>query len=88
MEKPKVLKCPDDITKTSTKDKERISWDDPEFQDNCDPQPRINSNRATGSFFYYGKSEVNYNATDSAGNVATCRFNVIISSRVHTLLCY
>ena len=83
MEKPKVLTCPADITRVSSKDKERVSWDDPTFQDNYDPQPRISSDKHTGTFFYFGKTKVTYIATDSAGNEATCQFNVIISGMLH-----
>ena len=79
MEKPKVLTCPADITIVSSKDKERVNWDDPTFQDNYDPQPRISSDKHTGTFFYFGKTKVIYKATDTAGNEATCQFNVIIS---------
>jgi hypothetical protein len=79
MEKPKLLECPKDVTIISAKDKERVSWDDPKFQDNYDPQPRIASNQLTGTFFYYGKTKITYTATDKSGNVATCQFNVIIS---------
>ncbi|XP_028391279.1 sushi, von Willebrand factor type A, EGF and pentraxin domain-containing protein 1-like [Dendronephthya gigantea] len=79
MEKPKVLECPKDITIISTKDKERVSWDDPKFQDNYDPTPRITSNRGTGTFFSFGKTLVTYKATDESGNEAICQFNIIIS---------
>ncbi len=79
MEKPKVLECPEDITIISTNNQERVSWDDPKFQDNYDPQPRISSTQPSGTFFYFGKTKVTYTATDTSGNEATCQFNVIVS---------
>jgi nucleoside-specific outer membrane channel protein Tsx len=82
MEKPKVLECPADVAITTTNDKERVSWDDPKFQDNYDPQPRISSDRHTGTFFTFGKTKVTYTATDSSGNEATCQFNVIVSGKL------
>ena len=79
MEKPRVLECPKDKTIISTKNQERVSWDDPKFQDNYDPAPRISSNRVTGTFFSFGKTLVTYTATDESGNEAICQFNIIIS---------
>ena len=66
------------MTKTSKTQRMRVSWEDPTFQDNYDPYPKIRSTRATGSYFYYGTTKVVYSAIDSSGNEATCQFYVII----------
>ena len=78
-EKPKVLSCPEEVTKVTTKNPARVAWDVPTFKDNYDKKPVIDGNKVPGTKFPYGRTKVWYQAVDSYGNVATCQFYVIVS---------
>ncbi|XP_064481555.1 sushi, von Willebrand factor type A, EGF and pentraxin domain-containing protein 1-like isoform X4 [Ornithodoros turicata] len=77
---PKVMFCPDDIVIQYHKRSKTVSWAEPKFVDNAGTADlAIISSRAPGTLFSWGpKSEVSYNATDAAGNSATCSFGVTI----------
>ncbi|XP_078371988.1 uncharacterized protein LOC144655582 isoform X3 [Oculina patagonica] len=79
-ERPRVASCPKDIKKQTNQNEIRVTWDYPVFEDNVDKPPahqlRISSNKNPGVLFPWGRVQVVYEASDSAGNKATCEFMV------------
>ena len=71
-ELPTVVNCPADITRCS----EYITWVPPVFTDNCTHNLSVVSNYTPGANFPVGTTTVIYTATDAAGNVATCSFDI------------
>ena len=55
------------------------TWTPPTFTDECDATPTVTSSHAPNTFFFYGTTQVTYTATDDAGNVGTCTFNVVVN---------
>lgn len=54
-----------------------VNWTPPTAVDNCSAVS-ITSTHAPGEFFESGSTTVTYTATDEAGNVSTCSFNVVV----------
>src|SRR5690606_118413 len=52
-----------------------VSWVPPSANDNC-VLSSFTSSRAPGAAFPKGTTTVTYTATDAAGNIATCSFDV------------
>ncbi|MFK8055638.1 MAG: LamG-like jellyroll fold domain-containing protein [Saprospiraceae bacterium] len=58
------------------------TWDIPTFVDNCDTDLDIVASHQPGDQFPEGTTVVSYTATDDAGNVFLCEFNVVITVKV------
>jgi gliding motility-associated-like protein len=54
-----------------------VTWNPPTYSDNC-LGTTLSSSRLSGSIFDKGTTVVTYTATDAAGNIATCSFNVTV----------
>lgn len=78
---PPSATCPPDITLNSNTGGciTQASWTPPTFSDNCPGNITVFSSHNPGAFFFYGTTTVTYTATDAAGNVGTCTFNVIVN---------
>ncbi len=77
---PPVATCPADITVNANTGGclGFVTWTPPTFTDECDATPTVTSSHAPNTFFFFGTTQVTYTATDDAGNVGTCTFNVIV----------
>ena len=53
------------------------NWAPPSVADNCSV-PVISSTHSPGEIFPLGTTTVKYTATDGAGNIATCEFDVVV----------
>jgi gliding motility-associated-like protein len=84
-EESPTITCPGDIEidAISGDCEAVVNYTDPTFNDNC-PGTTISlvSGLASGASFPVGISTVTYEATDAAGNVASCSFNVTVSEDV------
>lgn len=60
-----VRACPDSIL-----------WDEPLVMDNCNVTTAITSGHSNGDYFSTGNYVIQYEATDAAGNSASCHFNL------------
>jgi gliding motility-associated-like protein len=75
---PVISGCPTNITVSANAACEAVvTWTPPTFTDNCSGGT-ITSNKASGSTFSKGATEVIYTATDGSGNTATCSFEVVV----------
>ncbi|MFM9057499.1 MAG: HYR domain-containing protein, partial [Bacteroidota bacterium] len=72
---PVISGCPSNITKCGAV----ATWTAPTATDNCS-LASLTSSHASGSSFPVGTTVVTYTATDVAGNVSTCSFNVTITA--------
>ena len=80
---PVISGCPTDIlvsTRATTCD-EVVNWVVPTAMDNC-TLDTFSSTHNSGDTFPAGTTVVSYTATDLAGNVATCNFNVIVNDNI------
>ena len=77
---PTISGCPIDITVPAAAGtcSEVVSWIAPSAFDNC-PGVTLTSSHTPGSSFPVGNTLVTYTATDAAGNVTTCTFNVFVT---------
>jgi gliding motility-associated-like protein len=74
---PEIISCPDDIILYATDYKGmNASWSAATFND-CNGTD-VSSNRERGDLYPIGNTVVNYTASDHAGNITNCSFNVII----------
>src|SRR5690606_28768995 len=74
--KPVFTSCPTDITLGADGLCEAIvNWTEPVATDNCAGVSTSRSH-APGSVFPLGTTTVTYTATDAAGNIETCSFDV------------
>ena len=81
-ENPIVLGCPEDIEAIvpfGESDVE-VLWDEPLAMDNCDVSSWT-STHVPGDRFPPGTTTVTYTAEDSAGNLATCSFDVAVRAQ-------
>lgn len=78
-EPPKVLKCPFKIEKNTTEPKMAVYWNEPIFKDNSREDVIIKKSHEPGHSFEVGRHSVNYLARDLSGNVAKCKFEVIVT---------
>ncbi|XP_072025661.1 uncharacterized protein [Amphiura filiformis] len=85
---PRFINCPDDITETAAElaSDAVVSWNPPRTKDNSNPYTSDDPPDGTtviatmqpGDSFQLGVTQVNYTATDEAGNVAVCSFYVTV----------
>jgi gliding motility-associated-like protein len=73
-ELPVIAGCPVNINSCT----DTITWIAPTATDNCSIMT-LTSTHNSGDVFPVGTTTVTYTATDSAGNVSTCSFNVTVS---------
>ncbi len=79
---PPVLNCPASVpVGTSGGNCSGVATFAPTATDNCTSNVAVvqTSGPASGSVFSLGSTPVSFSATDAAGNMATCSFNVIVS---------
>ncbi|MFT4740387.1 MAG: gliding motility-associated-like protein [Marivirga sp.] len=79
---PVLSSCPTTINVIANSNCEAtVNWTAPTAVDNCDSgsEVTLSQNRASGSTFTLGVTEVRYVATDAAGNSSICTFEVIVS---------
>ena len=73
---PVFDQCPTDIVISAGTDcMATVEWVGPVAIDNCSVS-QVESNYTSGSVLPIGLTEVVYTATDAAGNVANCQFNI------------
>ncbi|MEO7047889.1 MAG: HYR domain-containing protein, partial [Ferruginibacter sp.] len=75
-----VISCPADITKNTDANlcSAVVNFNLPTATDNCTGVTTVTSSPVSGSVFAKGTTPVTVTATDAAGNIATCTFNVIV----------
>ncbi len=78
--KPVLKNCPRDTTVKTVNACTRVSWTAPTATDNCDTNPSVSSNYASGFCFPIGTTTVIYTAEDESTNTDTCRFKVIVKN--------
>lgn len=81
--------CPKDIKKQTNQNEIRVTWVYPVFEDNFDKPPvqlLITSNRNPGAIFPWGRYQVLYEASDRAGNKATCEFFVEVGRKLKVFI--
>ncbi|XP_072033140.1 uncharacterized protein [Amphiura filiformis] len=80
-----LVKCPRSVTKIAADNEmsATTSWKTPKAADNSNVRIEVvlKSGLPSGSWFQEGQNVIEYEARDSAGNVATCSFNVIVEVR-------
>ena len=78
-EAPTFIFCPPNIEKStdSAGRFDRPTWPTPRATDNCGP-PVIMASRPPREFVLGEKAPIQYEATDSSGNNATCLFYVTV----------
>ena len=78
-ENPTITNCPSTISVNANANCQAIvNWTAPTITDNCAGMNFV-STANSGSAFPLGTTTVTYTATDAAGNVSTCSFNVIVT---------
>ncbi|WP_373493499.1 HYR domain-containing protein, partial [Aquiflexum sp.] len=79
-EGPIIIDCPSDISVSNDPSvcSAVVTWTEPTATDNSGTV-NMTSNFEPGSVFPVGTTEVNYTATDEAGNQSTCSFNVTVT---------
>src|SRR5690554_6533100 len=79
-EAPVIVDCPTDITVNNDLGScdAVVTWTAPTFTDNC-TGTTLTSTHNSGDTFPFGTTTVTYTATDAAGNVQTCSFDVEIT---------
>lgn len=76
---PIITSCPSNIVVIANSSCEAVvSWTAPSASDNC--SVILTSSHTPGSTFPFGITAVTYTATDQAGNVATCTFNITVNN--------
>ncbi len=76
---PRIDSCPAEIQLLDQESAPvAATWDIPAFVDNCDSDLDITASHQPGDLFPEGTTVVSYTATDDAGNVFLCEFNVIV----------
>jgi len=75
---PPAISCPGDMVVECTSPDGAVVTFTATAADNCDPTPTVVCDPASGSIFSLGTTTVTCTATDAAGNVATCTFDVTV----------
>ncbi len=76
---PVIAGCPSNITASADAScRGNIAWTAPTATDNCGGPITLASSHNPG-FFSLGTTQITYTATDVAGNISTCTFNVIVN---------
>jgi hypothetical protein len=73
---PPVITCPADTTLECTGDGGAVLEFAATATDQCDPNPKVESNPPSGSTFPLGETTVTCTATDASGNWSECTFVV------------
>jgi HYR domain/Secretion system C-terminal sorting domain len=76
---PVFTNCPANITVQTASTNANVSWTPPTVRDNCSTTPSVSSNFEPNARFPIGTSTVVYTARDTIGNVAQCRFNIVVT---------
>ena len=76
---PTVTGCPANISLSTTTATAVATWTAPTFADNCAPIT-VNKTHNSGTAFAIGTTKVIYTASDKVGNLATCSFDVVVTS--------
>jgi gliding motility-associated-like protein len=80
---PVITGCSDITVNANASCQAVVSWNAPSFTDNCpDASITLTTSKQPGSTFAKGTTVVSYKATDAAGNIATCSFNVNVVDNV------
>ena len=73
---PTVVACPQEINASADQScQAKITWVAPNFTDNCSSTTVISTHKPN-DIFPTGTTPVTYTATDNAGNITRCTFNV------------
>ena len=86
-EKPRKIRCPDNIIKKTVQQQEIITWQEPIFEDNCGDYSkcnvRVSSNRPNGGVYQVNSQvQIKYTAIDPSNNInEECTFTVSIKRR-------
>ena len=77
---PQILTCPTSpiLANANSLCQANVSWATPTFADACGLLDTIIHDYDSGGLFTFGPTQVNYTATDLAGNQSTCTFEVIV----------
>lgn len=76
-EPPKIANCPNDIHKTSKQKLTQVFFPGVIVTDNVAVH-LFTTSRPNGSEFTWGEHNMTYTASDKAGNIAKCHFQIII----------
>jgi large repetitive protein len=80
---PSFSGCPSNINLSANAScQATTTWTPPTASDNC-AVSNVTSTHSPGDTFPLGTTTVTYTATDAAGNVSACSFNVIVSDNVN-----
>lgn len=84
---PVITNCPLNIEASvnTTTCTQSISWTPPLATDDC-IVVSFTSTHSSGQEFSIGTSVVKYTATDAAGNISTCNFNVVVKDALPPLI--
>ncbi len=77
-----TITCPADVSTFSTTSPicgANVFWTIPTAIDNCDSNPQVTSSFAPNDFFPLGTTVVTYYTEDNAGNIDSCKFNIVVS---------
>ncbi|MBN2777226.1 MAG: HYR domain-containing protein [Bacteroidales bacterium] len=89
-EAPVISDCPADPTAvlaSASACKANVSWTAPTATDACSGLASFTSNHQPGALFSIGTTTVTYTATDFAGNVSTCSFDVTVIDEDPEITC-
>lgn len=75
---PSTQNCPGPITDMSNGAQKAITWTAPEFTDNVGVTSVIATRQPGFMMDTWTSINVQYIATDAAGNIAYCRFNIYL----------
>src|SRR5690606_25463606 len=83
---PIITGCPSTLTATANASCQAVvSWTAPSATDNCGTVT-LTSSHTSGSVFPIGTTPVIYTATDGAGNISTCTFNVVVEDKTNPII--
>ena len=90
MEKPRIA-CPGDLSFAADSgqcSRANVNYPAATATDNCDANPPIVCNPASGSTFFVGTTAVTCTATDSSGNSASCTFTItVVDAEPPAIIC-
>ena len=87
IEPPKFTFCPKSQTETTKENIKLVTWQPPQAMDNSGVQPRVESNRNSGSKFAVpGQYEIEIVASDESRNTAVCSFTITLKSALFPLV--
>jgi gliding motility-associated-like protein len=84
---PLISACPSNINVNANGSCQAIvNWTAPTASDNCGGTLTLTSTKNSGTAFDLGTTVVTYTATDAAGNISTCSFNVIVQDNTNPVI--